>query len=418
MGSVSSSIGNVVGSVLGGVTKGITDPLQNNFQAANPVTPEQLAQAQQQTQLGLTGQQQLAQSLAAQNGLQNQTNVFGQQQQLASALQDRANGVGPNPAQAQLAQQTGNNISQQAALMAGQRGAGANAGLIAREAALQGGNMQQQSVGQAATLQAQQQIAAQQQLAAQQQAMQQVSANQVGNQIAGQNAYTGAALQNQGNMMGANNSSNQINAGVAQGNAQMRGQIAGGILQGGSSALTAMLAYKGGVIDPHHMEMAKIYHPQMADGGSVWDTVKAAFQEDPKTNSNAHPLNADKTKAFIAGGNFNHGGEVDAVLSPGEKYVSPKEAVEVAKGKKSLESAGKKVPGKAEVKGDSLKNDKVPAKLEEGGIVIPRSVMNAKDPVKEGTKFLVEALKKHSKHGAEEDDFKMALKNAIASRSK
>ena len=40
------------------------------------------------------------------------------------------------------------------------------------------------------------------------------------------------------------------------------------------------------------------------------------------------------------------------------------------------------VPGKAKVKGDSLKNDIVPADLEDGGVVLPRHIMNKKDPEK------------------------------------
>lgn len=493
MGEIASAIGGAVGDVTDGLVGGMAKPFENQFQAANPASAEMLNQANMQTQTGLTGQQNLAQALAQQGGLANQQKTLGQQQNLADILYQQSLGGGPNPAQAALNQQTSNNINQQSAMMAGQRGAGANAGMIARQAALQGGNLQQQAVGQGATLQAQQQLAAQQHLMAQQQAMQQVAGNQISNQMGSQNAFTQGALQNQGNMLGANNASNQINAGVASSNAAMRQGMMGGLLggagsmltkglgggaaggaaagggtamaggaeaAGGSDAALMMLAYKGGVIDPHHMEMAKIYHPQFAQGGmvenpklarvpegdrfpgqklyhsphfddggqvqkptptpepSLWDTVKSSFQEEPKSKKpDKHPLNQDKANAFMASGHFDKGGKVPVMLSPGEKKISPQEAQQVASGKKSIADAGNIVPGKPKVKGDSLKNDVVPDKMEEGGIVIPNSVMNSKDPVKEGTKFLVEALKKHG--GAKEHgDFKDALKKAIASRSK
>ncbi len=44
--------------------------------------------------------------------------------------------------------------------------------------------------------------------------------------------------------------------------------------------------------------------------------------------------------------------------------------------------------------------------------------MESKDPVKEGTKFLVEALNKHKKENMHESDFKEALKKAAANRGK
>ncbi len=383
-----SDIVQGVGGLVGGLVSGIQGPIKNNFQAAaapivNPVSSQQLQTGYDQTQNALMGQQTLAQQLAGQGGLQNQQNTFQQQQTLASALQNQANGVGPNPAQAQLAQATGANVANQAALMAGQRGASSNAGLIARQAGQQGAGIQQNAVGQSATLQAQQQIAAQQQLAAQQQAMQQVAGNQINNQIGSQNALTGASLQNQSTLLGAqggyNNAlvgsvsgQNAANSQTAAGNSAQAGQIFGGLLGGAGAALGA---YDGGVIDSHHQEMAKIYHP-----------------------------------------GFSQGGQVPVMVSPGEVYVPPENVGKVATGKENIMDAGKKVPGKAQVKGDNPKNDTVPATLEEGGIVIPKSVMESDDPLKEGKKFLADALKKHGKKGFEENDFKSALKNAIASR--
>jgi hypothetical protein len=344
------------------------NPLDSHFQATmapivDPVTGQQISGSIGASQNAIAGQQNLANQLV-------NPNVGNQQQDLNGILRQQMAGQGPNPAQAALAQQTGNNISQQAALMAGQRGAGANAGLIARQAGQQGAGIQQQAVGQAATLQAQQQIAAQQQL---QQALQ----SQAQQGLAAQGAVTTAAQNQQGQLLGAQgqyNSSqvsnygnaNTANAGVAAGNAQRNGQVIGGALNGISAALPVLAALnQGGMVD--HMSHAS-----------------ACYYD---------------------------GGQVPAMVSPGEKYIPPNQAKEVASGKKSVNQVGEKIPGKAAVKGDSLKNDTVKKNLEEGGVVIPRSVMD--DP-KKAKQFLVEALAKHGKN--EETDFHEALKKAVAKR--
>ncbi len=108
----------------------------------------------------------LNQQLTAANGVGTQQSAIrglqglaGQQQNTAGMYQNIASGTGPNPAQAALNQSTGQNVANQAALMAGQRGASQNVGLLARQAAQQGAATQQQAVGQGATLQAQQQLA-------------------------------------------------------------------------------------------------------------------------------------------------------------------------------------------------------------------------------------------------------------------
>lgn len=278
----------------------------STYQAQGP-SAGQLSDANAQNQAALGQQQGFATAATAQNGLGNQANVFAQQQALAGQLQAQSMGQGPNPAQAQLAQNTGNNIASQASLAAGQRGASANAGLIARQVGQQGAATQQQSVGQAATLQAQQQIAAQQQLAAQQQAMQGVAAQQVGQQA---NAIGNVSTLSQGNygqLLGAQGAEQTINSGVAQNNAKTIGGFIGQGLGAAGTALTGV--------------------PGKADGGMITGG--------PKSRAGQH------FAAFKAGG---------------------------------------PVPGKAQVAGDSSKNDTVLAKLSPGEIVIPRSA--ASDPDK------------------------------------
>ena len=135
---------------------------------------QDLAARQAQSMYGLSAGGQGMQGTAG----GNLASTYGAMGQLAAQLQAQAAGRGPNPALAQLAQSTRENIGAQAGLMAGQRGAGANVGLMARQIGAQGANTQQQSAGQAATLAAQQQLAAQGALAAQQTAMAGVAGQQ------------------------------------------------------------------------------------------------------------------------------------------------------------------------------------------------------------------------------------------------
>jgi hypothetical protein len=409
-----------------------------------------------QTQQGLAQQQAFINALSAQGGVQNQANVFNQ-------LQNVAAGQGPNPAQAALAQATGANVANQAALMAGQRGAGANAGLLARQAAQQGAATQQQAAGQAATMQANQSLAAMGQLGniAQQQVANQASA--LGQYQQGVGAARGDILgsinaQNQA-AVSQQNAMNEANARIAAGNAQTQNQMGMGLISGAASALPGVGAFfkaHGGPIVEHHAmpEDAVVGSQQPTALGSMpvesapsmpstASTPKSRVTQYLTSPSSAPASSASPTSSDYAyrmgqqvgtgvgtminkglsaigegasaigskigdmfspapeatsgvgrmGQKMNaelmaHGGKVPAMLSPGEKYLSPKEAKEVAAEKKSLDQVGKKVPGKAKVKGDSYENDVVPATLEKGGFVIPRSIMESDDPAEKAAAFV------------------------------
>ena len=308
----------------------------------NPFTTPQTQQATQGAQSAIGSQQALMQALANQGGIQNQSNILGQQQGLANMLGAQALGAGPNPAMAQLAQTTGQNIAAQNALMAGQRGAGANVGLMAREAAQQGAGIQQQAVGQAATMRAQQQLAAEQALQNQQAQMAGLTSQQVGQQMAatgglGQLTQTQQqtllqALQgyNAANIQNAAQA-NQANVGIQQGMEKGQMGLLGGVLSGVSG-----IPFMG-----------------LADGGMV---------DGPKTYLGQYFSNKAK-------GGMIHG--------------------------ETLAAKGKLVPGKAQVKGDSLKNDNVPAMLSPGEVVIPRSVMQSSDPVTNAARFVHSVMQKN-----------------------
>ncbi len=234
--------------------------LNNNFQAGAAPIQSGTNAGQVQTAYGNANS-----GFGQQQGLANQLGsgiVQGQgtQQALAGQLANQAAGVGPNPAQSALNQATGQNIEQQAALMAGQRGAGANAGLLATQTARQGAATQQQAVGQSATLQAQQQLAAQNAQAnlAAQQINQGASAIQGVNNSAQneQNILQGANSGFNNALVGQQSNINNVNAQVATGNQNMASNTFGGLLSG-AGTLAAVFA-KGGMV-------------RMDQGGKVLD---------------------------------------------------------------------------------------------------------------------------------------------------
>lgn len=303
-------------------------------------------------------QQSFVNALAAQNGIQNQANVYNQ-------LQGVANGTGPNPAQAMLAQQTGQNVSNQNALMAGQRGANQNVGLLARQAAQQGAATQQQSVGQGATLQANQSLNALGQLSGI--AGQQVAQQQSGlNQLSGMDQAQQQALLNQingTNQASQSQYSSQLGAGL--------GAISGlagaapGIAKMFSSGSSAAGA-EGGQITPFGFTKT-----MMAEGGMMPDTGSQVA---------AKKENYSGSKSFL-----DHFKEKAPMMAEGGMAKNMK--------------MGGHVPGKATVGGakNDYANDTVPAVLSPGEWVIPRSVTKSANPRQAAAKFVDALLKKKGK---------------------
>lgn len=106
------------------------------------------------------------------------------------------------------------------------------------------------------------------------------------------------------------------------------------------------------------------------------------------------------------------GGQVPAMVSPGEGYLSPEKVDQVKKGADPIKLA-EKIPGKPKVKGDHAINDTKAKTLEEGGFVLPNTVMQAKNPAKAAHDFVLKHL---SKSEGAKDEFKESLKKAIGSR--
>lgn len=345
----------------------------------NGVSAGTVAGDQSAAQQQLAQQQALVQQLQQQNGLGNQSAVYNQ-------LQGVANGTGPNPAQAQLAQATGANVANQAALMAGQRGAGANVGLMARQAAQQGANTQQQSAGQAATLQANQSLNALNSMGGIANTQSSNLLNQASNANAAAQGLYGTdlnAAQNQNaNSLGIQNA----NSGIAQQNASTNAGLFGGILNAAGSAAGVAAKANGGMVG-------------YAGGGMINSQVPspAIPQAIVPENHTGGPMSAvgqyfkNGASLMAQGGIAN---KVPVVLSPGERVLSLPEAKSVAQGKANPMTSGKQVPGTPKVAHNSYANDTVPAKLDAGSIVLPLNVMNSKDPAAAAHAFVQAILAK------------------------
>lgn len=398
---------------VGGFVKGLANSFtnQNQYQA-------QLAPQMQSDYGGVMG-------AGANNALAGYGN-FGvnqaQQSQLNQALQGVANGTGPNPAQAMLNNQTGANVAHQAALMAGQRGAGANAGMIARQAAMAGSGIQQQAAGQGAALQAQQSLNA---LNSQGQIL-----NNMGNQNISEQGVNAGLFTNAGNLQNAQNANMIQNYGMAQGlnqktsqaNTDASNKSLGGLMNMGMSAL-AMFAAKGGMVGngemisaPSHYQdhlkhMHSIYH---ADGGEI---------------GNAMPLaeNFKGVQGKIADWAFDgmSHNQIEAQrMAEDPRYGRPEMELP-SDVKKPPDMAGRdfrtggEVPGQALVAGDSFKNDIQPAMLSPKEIVLPRHITMAPDAPEKAKQFVAALLKKQG-HGnsSHHKEFHKALKEAILSRKK
>ena len=297
----------------------------------------------------------------------NANNAVANQQQVYGQLQNVAAGQGPNPAQAMLNQSTAGNVANQAALQAGQRGAAQNVGLIARQAGQQGMQAQQQAAGQGATMQAQQALNALQ---------------GAGNVATG---ITAAQQGEQGILQGANTANQNIQGNLA--NTTMQGQqgllggvgnafgavthlFAGGgdvqkMAEGGDAGPRSMFAQFINQAQPGSMPQFGSNNPGAAKLGSMG--------KNKPTQANANPMSGatNVISSPVPGGNQSagsgaiptnggfidpsqtdqtfvgaKGGEVKALVSPGEHRVPKERVSDVAKGKANPLKVGETFPGK------------------------------------------------------------------------
>jgi hypothetical protein len=223
------------------------------------------------------------------------------------------------------------------------------------------------------------------------------------NQIGQTNANTTAQQNEQGILQGANSANNSIQGSLAGIDMQGQQSLIGGLMNtGGAGAGMAKAA--GGVIHGYdaggpvsaftgNSMFAQSLAPQSAAPGmsSTPDSGAAALQKG--ASSLFHKQQAPQSPQTAQA----HGGKVPAVVSPGEGYLKPTAAQMAAKGKVNPLKAAEVIPGQAKVKGDSYANDTVRKDLDEGGVVIPRSIMNSKNPEKSAAEFVRAALAKRKK---------------------
>lgn len=500
------AVGGLLGVSGGASGTGFKSPSAYSVQQG--ATVDQANQAYNGAQSGIAGQQALLAALQGQNGLGAQTGVYNQAQALADRMgsisnvgkqndvydaqrnlanqqqdtaqqyQNIANGTGPNPAQAMLNQATGANVANQAALMAGQRGAGSNVGLMARQAAQQGANTQQQAAGQAAVMQANQQIAGLQGLSSQQQAigttqqnagnlastmMNQQQAQQAAlaqqaaamtqNQIAATTGLSQAQqaeqkqvldsinAQNSANV-GMQSNINSTNAGLATAKMGSQDKLMGGLGNALGSALNIggggaaggkgeALSGKEGAnsgSDPGTGSQAPVDKGTGADTSDNYgETVddSGGSYKDNQAGGSGWASHVDDGNTAARGGEVKaaDGGQVGLqpqgvpqqpqgpmssfgqFLSGWNKPVINEPAF--ASENKEMSQGGMaqtggsvqaKSPDQRAVKsGNSYDNDKVPAMLSEGEVVIPRSVMQSGDPAGGAARFIQALMAKKGK---------------------
>jgi len=316
----------------------------------------------------------------------------------------------PSVAQTQLAQTTGQNVGSTAALIGGARGVSANAGLAARNIANAGASVQQQAVGQAAQLRAQEMLN-QQQLADQAyQGAGQLGYNQVQGAVGSQNANTnligttgGLVNSQNANMIQNYGNAQGINATTAQANAAANQKTAGNFLSGAGAALA--LLNQGGEVDAgaqYPIPVDNLQYNQMMSydqGGQVAgpNSIVGKFMSSQEPSDSISQNDSSGLMSML-GGSMAQGGRVKAMVSPGEIVLSrseassPKQAAQIAASKAR---SGQKVGGTPKVKGDSVRNDTVPMDLESGGIVVKRT--KASSPKKAAEFAYRVAMNKRSK---------------------
>jgi hypothetical protein len=381
-------------------------------------------------------------------------NVFQGQNNLAGVLQSQMNGGGPSPEMLEAQRMNENAIKSNTGMIASQKGI--SPAMAARLAAENSAGMQQQAAGQGAMMGMNKQLSVQnalQNLYGTQGNQANTASSTVQNALG---AFNNANVGMYSNMNNANQATNAQNAATA-------GGLVGGLAGGISSAVSSLFAEGGEVQSPgiykENPKLAKVPQAQRFDsGGAVQPSWGYGMQ--PSIDSGA----ANMANKYIAaggaalekgisglfnpmgksGGGDSGGGSMDGMAMAGGPMDAgggggglgalallaanggeiPDHLHHMANlyhpdfgGKlMELKAKGGSVPGKAEVPGNSYKNDTVPAMLSPGEIVLPRTVTQSQDPVKAAADFVAEKLKEKQGSGNHTSDFHDALKRAIGSR--
>jgi hypothetical protein len=408
IGSVVPGIGTAIGAIGGGLVSGIGSLLSSSSttpQMPNIVDPVSGAQLTDANGNVIGTEAQIANynnALTDANGVGNQSDVYNKFGQIAA-------GQGPNPALAQLNQTTGQNVANQAALMAGQRGAASNVGLLVREAAEQGAATQQQAVGQGATLASQQELNALGQQAG-------IAGQQVGEAQTGQQLAATTATNQQGQLLGAQGAYNSaltggqasVNSANTPINVGTQGETYG-LLNGALSGAGAQAVKGSAPATPTPGAFVAPAQPVASLPGAVSSASGANLTGVPTAYRGGEIHGRDRMAkgghpSFVA--QYLHGqvtpkmasgGKVPAIVSPKEVYLNPSQVKEVVERGADPMKIGHHFPGKDRVKRDSLKNDVIKTELDEGGVVLPIHVTTHKNASHLGRKFVEKTVAKHMK---------------------
>lgn len=271
------------------------------------------------------------------------------------------------------------------------------------------------------------------------------------NSMAATNALNQGALQQYGISQGGLNAQNAANAGIASQNVGAQAGLVGGLLSAAGSAVSPIPKFAGGEVKAYasggevdsgpksyvgkffsnmgsNMTPSQV-NPISAGVNSLGQGIGRLIQSFGNPSTAAQGIEATGANGQIGLGGANlvsslgqnslgiipkstpiamptlgssmkakapsllaRGGKVGqpvkAMVSPGEIYLSPDKAQAAKAGKIDPIDSGEKIPGKAKVKGNSIKNDIVPKTLESGGLVIPKSVMESKNPHEEAYQFI------------------------------
>lgn len=332
-------------------------------------------------------------------------------------LQNVANGTGPDPAMTQYNQNISNLAQQQAGAISSVQGI--SPALAARMISQQKSGAMQNAAGQGATTQAQQQLGAMGQMGG----------------IAQQQASIASGLQQ---------NVNNVNAGLANQMGERGQSAAGGGASGAGSAMGTMMGARGGMV--RHMAGGGPIG-QTADSGSVGpisqfsqflaqgnpsptpspvsvDTNVPSVLQAPKQS---YPKGTAKSGAASPGANegasagsssmYTSGGYGNNVMNmnAGPSATSQSYGSDLMNRDSGMSGyamggvsgdyrSGGHVKAaapsqKAVASGNSYANDKVPAMLSEGEIVLPRSVTKSKNPPAAAMRFVQAVMAKKSKGG-------------------
>jgi hypothetical protein len=355
----------------------------------------------------------------------NYSNVNALQAALANQYLAQSQGQGPNLAGLELAQATNQNNQQAAGAMASNRGM--NPALAQRIIAQNQAMNNQNAAGQAGILRAQQQYAAQSALAN--------MYNQQAGEANTNLAANESALSNQNNaIVSATNAANQANAQIAQNNTNQNAGITSGVMNGIGS-MASMLGADGGEV-PHDLEPMVIskgnkVHPlHLFQGGDMLsnfptNAIDQSLSVGPSAAANnlfgataqgsaptvgngggggggsggggftqgimslfKNPMSGASDVSGGSGGMGGsagegdisaigaiaaHGGQIPVMLSPGELKIPAHKVRDVMEGRKKASEVGERIPGKAKVKGDSLKNDTYMTHANAGDVIVKRT---------------------------------------------